>query len=60
MFLAPLALMSHTDIRCSDLLRIHIDGLPLDLTSKLLPGSTRLNFGIMTHIHAHAMAQQRY
>ena len=60
MFLAPLALMSHTDIRCGDLLRAHIDGLPLDLTGKLLPGSTRLNFGLMTHIHAHAMAQQRY
>jgi ribosomal protein L11 methylase PrmA len=60
MFLAPLALMSHTDVRCSDLLRIHIDGIPLDLASKLLPGSTRLNFGLMSHIHAHAAAQQRF
>ena len=60
MFLAPLALMDYTDVRCGDLLRIHIDGLPLDLTSKLLPRRTRLNFGLLTHIHAHAMAQQRY
>jgi ribosomal protein L11 methylase PrmA len=59
-FLAPLALMSRTDIRLSQLLRVYIDGVPLDLASRLLPFSTRLNFGLLTHIHLHARAQRRY
>jgi hypothetical protein len=59
-FLAPLALMAHVDIRLDQLLRVHIDGLPLDLTSRLLPTRTRFNFGLLTHIHLHAGAQKRY
>lgn len=59
-FLAPLALMAKTDIRLAQLMRLHIDGIPLDLASKLLPGSTRMNFGLATHIHIHAKSQQRY
>jgi len=59
-FLAPLALMVKADIRLAQLMRLHIDGIPLDLASKLLPGSTRLNFGLTTHIHIHAKSQQRY
>jgi hypothetical protein len=59
-FLAPLALMARTDVRLSQLLRVYIDGLPLDLASRLLPRATRFNFGLLTHIHLHARAQQRY
>ncbi|HET7009835.1 MAG TPA: hypothetical protein VFI11_03600 [Anaerolineales bacterium] len=59
-FLAPLALMARVDIRIGDLLRIHIDGLPLDLTSHLLPGKTRLQPGLLAHIHLHAASQRRY
>lgn len=59
-FLAPLALMSHVDIRLGQFLRVYIDGVPLDLASRLLPASTRLNFGLLTHIHIHASAQTRY
>ena len=59
-FLAPLALMSQVDIRLSQLLRVHIDGVPLDLTSGLLPFKTRLKFSLLTHIHLHAAAQKRY
>ena len=59
-FLAPLALMAKTDIRLSQLLRVHIDGIPLDLASRLLPASTYLNFGLLTHIHLHARAQVHY
>jgi ribosomal protein L11 methylase PrmA len=59
-FLAPLALMSHTDVRLSQLLRVNIDGIPLDLASHLLPSKTRLNLGLATHIHLHAQAQQKY
>lgn len=59
-FLAPLALMNHKDIRLSQLLKIYLDGIPLDLASKLLPVRTRLNFSLLTHIHLHAAAQNRY
>ena len=59
-FLAPLALMALKDIRLNQLLRVYIDGVPLDLASGLLPWTTRLNFGLLTHIHLHAGAQKRY
>ena len=39
-FLAPLSLMSLTDIRLGALLKNYIDGIPLDLTSTLLPKSS--------------------
>jgi ribosomal protein L11 methylase PrmA len=59
-FLAPLALMAKVDIRLGQLLRTYIDGVPLDLASRLLPVSTRLSFGLLAHIHLHARAQSRY
>jgi hypothetical protein len=59
-FLAPLALMALGDVRLNQLLRVYIDGVPLDLASELLPWTTRLNFGLMTHIHLHAGAQKKY
>jgi hypothetical protein len=59
-FLAPLALMAYRDVRLSQLLRIYIDGVPLDLASELLPAKTKFNFGLLTHIHVHAGAQKRY
>jgi hypothetical protein len=59
-FLAPLALMSYTDVRLSQLLRVYIDGVPLDLASRLLPRRTRYGLGLATHIHLHAAAQKRY
>jgi len=59
-FLAPLALMSRRDVRLGLLLRDHIDGIPLDLASRLLPGRSRWNLGLGAHIHAHARAQGRY
>ena len=59
-FLAPLALMAYRDVRLNQLMRIYIDGVPLDLASQLLPGRTRWNLGLSTHIHLHASAQKRY
>lgn len=59
-FLAPLALMAYRDVRLSQLLRIYIDGVPLDLASRLLPARTRWNLGLATHIHLHAGVQKRY
>lgn len=59
-FLAPLALMARRDVRLGKLMSGCIDGIPLDLASRLLPGSTRLNFGLLSHIHLHAKAEARY
>lgn len=59
-FLAPLVLMAYRDVRLSQLLRVYIDGIPLDLASELLPAKTKFNFGLLTHIHIHAGAQKRY
>ena len=59
-FLAPLALMSRTDIRLGQLLRPNIDGIPLDLASRLLSRITWLNPGLLAHIHLHGAAQKKY
>lgn len=59
-FLGPLALMARRDIRIGRLLRSAIDGIPLDLVSRLLPGRTRLELGLGAHVHLHARAQGRY
>lgn len=60
-FLAPLALASLVDIRLIQLLRVYIDGIPLDLASELLPQKTRLGLsGLAVHIHMHARAQKRF
>ncbi len=59
-FLAPLALMSRRDIRLGGLLRLHIDGVPLDLASSLLPRRTRFSFSLLSHIHLHAKSQARH
>ena len=59
-FVAPLALMARRDIRCGLMLRPHVDGIPLDLASTLLPGRTWLSAGLASHIHLHARAQRRF
>ena len=59
-FLAPLALMSRRDVRLGQLLRVYIDGVPIDLASRLLPARTRWGLGLATHIHLHARTQRRY
>ena len=59
-FVAPLALMARRDVRCGLMLRNHVDGLPLDLASTLLPGRTRLSTGLGSHVHLHARAQRRF
>jgi len=45
-FLAPLALMAIRDVRLGLMLRDHVDGIPLDLAARLLPGRTRWNLGL--------------
>ena len=55
-FLAPLALMALVDVRLGLMLRPYIDGIPLDLAARLLPGSTRFKPGLLAHLHLHAKA----
>jgi len=59
-FLAPLALMAKKDVHLNQLLRNYIDGIPLELASKLLPKNTKVIPGLMMHIHMHANAQVKY
>ena len=59
-FLAPLALMSRTEVRLGQLSRLFIDGVPLDLASRLLPLRTRLRPSLLVHVHLHARAQSRH
>jgi hypothetical protein len=59
-FLAPLALMSFKDVRLAGLARVHIDGIPLDLASSLLPARSRLRPALLLHLHLHARSQRRY
>jgi hypothetical protein len=59
-FLAPLALIARRDVRLAGLLRVDPEGIPLDLASSLLPRRTRLDFGLLSHVHLHARAQRRY
>lgn len=59
-FLAPVALAALTDIRCLQLLKSNIDGIPLDLAATLLPLKSKFTFSLATHIHLHAKTQKKY
>ncbi len=59
-FLAPLLLMARRDVRMSQLMKVHIDGVPLDLASRLLDRRSWLRPGILMHLHLHARVQARY
>jgi len=59
-FLAPLALMKYRDARAGQLLRVYLDGLPLDLVVKLLPRRAYLHPPLLLHVLMHARSQARY
>jgi ribosomal protein L11 methylase PrmA len=59
-FLAPLALQALVEIRLRDLLRSHLDGVPLDLASQLLPRRTWLSPWAVLHIHLHSRSIARF
>jgi ribosomal protein L11 methylase PrmA len=58
-FLAPLALMRYTDVRLHQLLRVYLDGVPIEIASRLLPWHTRFSIGLLMHVHLHARAARR-
>ncbi|NPV70652.1 MAG: SAM-dependent methyltransferase [Firmicutes bacterium] len=57
-FLGPLALMARRDVRLSQMLHIFMDGIPLDLTSRLLPAKTWASFPLLSHLHIHGLMQK--
>ncbi len=59
-FLAPLALIARCDYRLLHLLRNYIDGIPLDLASRLLPKSSWFSYSLLAHIHLHAKTQKQF
>lgn len=56
-FLAPLLLASYLDPRLIWLSRNFIDGIPLDLVSKVLPLKSYLSFSVLSHLHFHSKVQ---
>lgn len=59
-FLAPLALMAYRDVRLGQLLRVFIDGIPLELTATLLPRRSCFRMPLLLHLHLHAASQRRF
>jgi len=59
-FLAPLLIMKYIDPRFIQLLRVYIDGIPLDITARMLPFHTKLNPKLLVHIHLHARSKSHY
>jgi ribosomal protein L11 methylase PrmA len=55
-FLAPLALVAFVDVELGRMCREFLDGVPIQLASKLLPLKARTNIGLGLHIHSHAKA----
>lgn len=52
-FLAPLLLMAYVDLGLGALLRVHLDGVPLRLCSKLLPFRAKIRPLIYLHMVLH-------
>jgi ribosomal protein L11 methylase PrmA len=59
-FLAPLLLVSRVDPRLAGLMSVHLDGIPLDLASAMLPKRGWLRFSTLLHVHLHARSIRRH
>ena len=59
-FLSPLVLAYYHGASILKLLQTHIDGIPLSLTSSLLPWKSKLSPMIYTNIHLLAKAELKY
>jgi len=58
-FLAPLLLMQIRSLEMGRLLCANLDGIPIELASKLLGWRSYLRPGALVHLHLHARAQRR-
>ena len=52
--------MKYIDPRCAKFFLADIDGLDLEIVSKILPKHTKFNPGILTHIHLHSKFLKQY
>lgn len=59
-FLAPLAMMQYVSLKSGTLLRLNIDGIPLDIAAKTLPFKTRFIPMLLMHIIIHSRFQKKY
>ncbi|TFG95146.1 MAG: SAM-dependent methyltransferase [Myxococcales bacterium] len=59
-FLGPLSLVAYVDPALLKLLRTNIDGIPLELTSRLLPVGTRFRPSLLMNIHMHGRAERKH
>ncbi len=50
--------MDYSDIRLGQLLRVYLDGIPLDLATRLLPQRAMLKPQLLAHLYLHAKSQQ--
>lgn len=58
-FFAPLCLMSMTDHRLGELLRVHLGGIPIEVASRLLPLKSWAKFSTLIYIHLQAIKERR-
>ena len=59
-FLAPLAVMNYLGIWAGSMSLAHLDGVPLDLASSLLPLRSHIRPSIQIHLHLHARMIEKY
>lgn len=58
-FLAPLALIAKVDPFLGRLCSTNVDGIPMEVASKILKGHARWRMGLQMHIHLHAKAVEK-
>jgi len=59
-FLSPLAVMANVEIGLNRLFIIYIDGIPLNIATRMLPWKCRFSLGLFLHIYLHSRAQKKY
>lgn len=59
-FVAPLALARYASLDALKLLRVDLEGVPLDLACSLLPSRARLKPGLLSHLYLHNSSQKRH
>lgn len=59
-FLAPLAISAYTDARLVKLQRPYLEGIPLALSTKLMPLSAWIKPSLFFHIFLHAKSQKKF
>ncbi|MBE6387194.1 MAG: hypothetical protein E7045_03910 [Lentisphaerae bacterium] len=59
-FFSPLMLMKYVTPETIALLKSDVDGIKLDVASKMLPWKSYFFLPALTHIHLHALADKKY